>query len=220
MKLIRANLSSLDRTRVGNELVIDLFWRDAFALVAKHQIAEKTSFIWQSYLKPEYFPALIPDEEEAALALPSSTSSHEIKEKSIVRLNAFGIKINYGFHYQSGAHPLPVLTPATDKSCLALLRAVNNVAGNGISVIGESGSGKTTMIDSVCRSIGIQSFQLGCTSTMLPSLVESIITGCAASGCILLLNQMDALSDTATAVLAHTLNAVFTAMNASTYEEK
>lgn len=215
VKLIRANLSALDRIRVGNELVIDLFWRDAFALIAKHKLIDTSSFIWQSYLKPEYIPVSDDggsNELASPLALVPTTVQ---KEKSIARLTAFGIKINYGFMYQSGAHPLPVYTPSTDKSCLALLRALNNVAGSGVAVLGEQGCGKSTLVDSVCRSVGRHYFSLGCTTSMLPSLVESIVAGCAASGCMLLLNNPEALSDTAAAVLAHTLNAVFTAVNIS-----
>jgi hypothetical protein len=215
IKLIRANLSSLDRTRVGNELVIDLFWRDAYSLVAKHKLTNKTSFIWQSYLKPEYVPAVVEEDTSPSNQLAVVNTSSD-KPKSIVRLTAYGLKINYGFMYQSGAHPLPVSTPSTDKSCLALLRALNEVAGSGVAVLGEAGCGKSTLVDSVARVVGRQYFPLGCTSSMPSSLVESIVTGCAASGCMLLLRNPEALSDCALAVLAHTLNTVFTAVNIST----
>ena len=41
----------LDRTRVGNELVLDLFHRDAVAFLAKHRVMDPASFAWQSYVK-------------------------------------------------------------------------------------------------------------------------------------------------------------------------
>lgn len=39
---------------MGNELVLDVFHRDAIALVAKHKLTNTEAFIWQAYLKPEY----------------------------------------------------------------------------------------------------------------------------------------------------------------------
>jgi hypothetical protein len=84
---------------VGNELVLDVYHRDAICLVAKHRLNDTQSFIWQAYLKPEYNP---PDTgsssggkgQSSKGQKSSSSSSEELKEwpKAHVAYTALGVR--------------------------------------------------------------------------------------------------------------------------------
>jgi len=83
---------------VGNELVLDVYHRDAISLVAKHRLNDTQSFIWQAYLKPEYNP---PDTSsssggkgQSGKGQKSSSSSEELKErpKAHVAYTALGVR--------------------------------------------------------------------------------------------------------------------------------
>jgi hypothetical protein len=129
----RANLGDLDRIRVGNELVLDLYQRDSVALLAQHKVTDIGSFLWQSYVKAEYEPPDAPKggrgggKGKAAAAPEGDAFSGG--STANVQFAFLGTRAPFGFMYTSGAHAAPVLTPAADRARLALLRVM--VLGSG-----------------------------------------------------------------------------------------
>lgn len=213
--LIRGNLPPIDRTRVGNQLVADVYQRDSIALLAQHQLTDTESFVWQSYLKAEYQAGVSDseggDDSGAGVAMAGYA--------------ACGFRAPYSFMHTSGAHALPVLTPSSDKARLALVRCLSTGAleGRGAVVLGGGGGGagggqgvgKTAIADSACRLLGRQIVPLTCTSATLASSAAAMLSGCAGAGCVLRLDDPGALSPSALATLSHCLTSLFAALAAA-----
>lgn len=72
---------------MGNQIVLDVFHRDTIALVAKNQLVDTQSFIWQAYLKPEYAPP-----SAGSASGGSSKTSEADDEKAHVAYTALGMR--------------------------------------------------------------------------------------------------------------------------------
>lgn len=75
--------------QAGNLIVLDVFHRDTIALVAKNQLVDTQSFIWQAYLKPEYAPP----GAGSASGGSSSKQSEADDEKAHVAYTALGMRV-------------------------------------------------------------------------------------------------------------------------------
>jgi len=71
--------------QVGNQIVLDVFHRDTIALIAKNQLVDTQSFIWQAYLKPEYAPP--------ASSGGGNKKSEVDDEKAHVAYTALGMRV-------------------------------------------------------------------------------------------------------------------------------
>ena len=187
-------------------LTTSLCVRFLFLWHARHvacQLTDTTDFVYQSMVRAVYEKPDGPGEGDTAG-----------EQRSIVMYTVLGIKANYDFMYTSGAHPLPVLTPESDRARLALVRALchGTPTGRGAVVLGDSGGGKSSLVDSTARLLGRHVVAVACTSAALPDSLSALVAGCAAAGCVLRLDDPGALASDALAALTATLSLVFAAI--------
>lgn len=119
--------------------------------------------------------------------------------------------------YCSGAAALPVLTAASDRGRLALLRALvhGGPDGRGACVAGPRGCGKTSLVAATAATLGRHCFPLACSSATRPDALASLVAGCAAAGCVLHLTDPAALAPATLAAMSHALATVYGALAAA-----
>ena len=119
--------------------------------------------------------------------------------------------------YCSGAVAMPVLTAASDRGRLALMRALvhGGPSGMGACVAGPRGSGKSSLVTSTAATLGRHCFPLACSSATRPSALVSLVAGCAAAGCVLHCTDPAALAPAALAAMSHALTTIYGALAAA-----
>ncbi|XP_069748391.1 dynein heavy chain domain-containing protein 1 isoform X2 [Narcine bancroftii] len=170
-------------------------------------IESETSFQWQRLLKYHVdFNWLFPKREcTNPMGTPCSLATTEPQQRQFglrCYVRVLSSSLFYDYEYV-GPSPLMVQTSLTERSCLALVLAVQNY--NACALVGPSGTGKTTILSHLAHALGIQLVTLHCGEGFPLSFLTQVLRGAVQSGAWLLMKNVDELERGTLSILAQHL---------------
>jgi hypothetical protein len=169
-------------------LVLDLFQRDSVRLFRQSGISDPKSFAWDSTMRPQY------------------TEPQGSGGRSDAAWSVCDVSLQCEYSYV-GPHATLVVTPTTERACVAIVRAVAQQQSS--SIVGPAQSGKSSLLRDVATMMGRVVLPVLCCHDLDAAAVQNLLTGCAGGGLWCVFENFAALSLSVSAVLSEQTTAIF-----------
>ena len=159
VRLSLSRLSSADRIRVENMILLDAHCVDVCDYFVTAKVSSSGDFLWQSRLRFRHITTELGGDVECNILL----SKH-----------------NYGFEYIDSTERIAI-TPIIERAYVATALALSH--HNGLVVIGSTNTGKRAILRSLSSSMGQHTAIFDCSSSQCVEVLESAFSGVVACGC-------------------------------------
>lgn len=171
IKMTQSNINKSDRQRVMALITMDAHGRDIVGSMIRTDIADASSFQWQSQLK-HYF-----SKAQGSFLQRDQDYRGENEARAQVLIADAGIP--YDYEYLGNGARL-VITPLTDRIYVTATQALNLKMG--CAPAGPAGTGKTETTKDLANALGKVCYVFNCSPEMDYKSLGNIFKGLASSG--------------------------------------
>jgi len=168
-KLVRSDLTDLERKKVNTMIIIDVHARDIIESFVRDSVLDESEFAWESQLRFRWD-----------------------KKKDDIVINQCSGEFLYGYEYM-GLNGRLVITALTDRCYMTLTTALTYRLGG--APAGPAGTGKTETTKDLAKSMALLCVVFNCGEGLDYKAMGAIFTGlvqCGAWGCFDEFNRIDA----------------------------
>ena len=168
-KLVRSDLTNLERKKVNTMIIIDVHARDIIESFVRDSILDESEFAWESQLRFKWD-----------------------KKRDDIVINQCSGEFLYGYEYM-GLNGRLVITGLTDRCYMTLTTALTYRLGG--APAGPAGTGKTETTKDLAKSMALLCVVFNCGEGLDYKAMGAIFTGlvqCGAWGCFDEFNRIDA----------------------------
>jgi dynein heavy chain len=173
IRLTQTNLNKSDRTRIMVCITMDAHSRDIVIGMVRDEVAEVTSFQWQSQLKHKY---RVPPPQAAFQSRDVHLRGKGGERAEVAICDAI---MPYDYEYL-GNGPRLVITPLTDRIYVTATQALNLKMG--CAPAGPAGTGKTESTKDLANALAKCCYVFNCSPEMDYLGLGNIFKGLASSG--------------------------------------
>ncbi|XXQ39846.1 AAA+ ATPase domain-containing protein [Plasmodiophora brassicae] len=178
-KLVRLDLSSIDRQKVVALVTTDVHARDVVKSLLDNAVDSNNDFRWQQQLR-FYWDV---DRDDCAVR----------------QVNA---QFDYGYEYMGVTSRL-VITPLTDRCWMTITGALHIKLG--CSPAGPAGTGKTESVKDLAKALGTQCVVFNCSDQIDYKMMGKLFSGLAQSGAWACLDEFNRIDIEVLSVIAQQL---------------
>jgi dynein heavy chain len=181
-KMVRLDLTDLERTKVSALITMDVHSRDIITEMIAHRVAGVQDFEWFKRLKYRW-----DDTNKEVIVHQTNTTFH------------------YGYEYL-GCTPRLVITPLTDRCYLTLTGALHLHLGG--SPAGPAGTGKTETVKDLAKALAIFCVVFNCSESVTVFQMSTFFRGLAQAGAWSCFDEFNRINIEVLSVIAEQFNCI------------
>jgi len=181
-KLVRSDLTDLERTKISALITMDVHNRDIVSEMIERRVSNINDFEWFKRLKYRW---------------------DEMNKEVIVQQTNTSFK--YGYEYL-GCSPRLVITPLTDRCYLTLTGALHLHLGG--SPAGPAGTGKTETVKDLAKALAIFCVVFNCSESVTVFQMSTFFRGLAQAGAWSCFDEFNRINIEVLSVIAEQFNCI------------